>query len=178
MLAGSINLASPVTARVERAPGEATLDLIRAQMERAGAKKPRWALAADRVASHFVIAVVVLAALGALAWMWIDPSRALWVAVATLVATCPCALSLATPVALTACVNALSRRGVLVTSGRAIEALACATHLVFDKTGTLTTGRMHLSAVEVLGRCRPRRLPAAGRLARIRACPIPSPMPS
>ena len=70
---------------------------------------------------------------------------ALWVAVATLVATCPCALSLATPVALTACVNALSRRGVLVASGRAIEALASATHLVFDKTGTLTTGRMHLT---------------------------------
>ena len=151
VLAGSINLASPVTARVERAPGEATLDLIRAQMERASSRKPRWALVADRVASHFVIAVVALAVLGALAWMWIDPSRALWVAVATLVATCPCALSLATPVALTACVNALSRRGVLVTSGRAIEALACATHLVFDKTGTLTTGRMHLGAVEVLG---------------------------
>ena len=151
VLAGSINLASPVTARVDRAPGEAVLDVIRRQMERAAAQKPRWALAADRIASHFVVAIVVLAALGALAWWWIDPSKALWVAVATLVVTCPCALSLATPVALTACVNALSRHGVMVTSGRAIEALACATHLVFDKTGTLTTGRMHLRVVEILG---------------------------
>lgn len=151
VLAGSINLASPVTARVERAPGEAMLDVIRRQMERAASQKPRWALVADRVASYFVIVVVVLAALGALVWWWIDPSRALWVAVSTLVVTCPCALSLATPVALTACVNALSRHGVMVTSGRAIEALASATHLVFDKTGTLTTGRMHLRAVEVLG---------------------------
>ncbi|MGD9954311.1 MAG: HAD-IC family P-type ATPase, partial [Burkholderiales bacterium] len=144
VLAGSVNLASPVTVRVDRAPGEALLDLIRAQMDRAASQKPRWAIVADRVASHFVVAVVALAALGAIAWAYIDPSRALWVAVATLVATCPCALSLATPVALTACVNALSRHGVMVTSGRAIEALACATHLVFDKTGTLTTGRMQL----------------------------------
>ncbi|MDH5264786.1 MAG: heavy metal translocating P-type ATPase, partial [Betaproteobacteria bacterium] len=151
VLAGSINLASPVTARVDRAPGEAMLDVIRRQMERAASQKPRWALVADRLASHFVFAVVALAILGALAWWWIDPSKALWVAVSTLVVTCPCALSLATPVALTACVNALSRRGVMVTSGRAIEALASATHLVFDKTGTLTTGRMHLREVEVLG---------------------------
>ena len=151
VLAGSINLASPVTARVLRATGEATLDLIRAQMERAAGQKPRWALLADRIASHFVVVVVALAALGALAWMWIDPSKALWVAVSTLVVTCPCALSLATPVALTACVNALSRHGIMVTSGRAIEALASATHLVFDKTGTLTTGRMHLREVDILG---------------------------
>ncbi|MCM2327871.1 MAG: cadmium-translocating P-type ATPase [Lysobacter sp.] len=151
VLAGSINLASPVTTRVDRAPGEATLDLIRRQMERAASQKPRWAILADRIATHFVVVVVLLAALGAVAWYFIDPSKALWVAVATLVVTCPCALSLATPVALTACVNALSRHGVMVTSGRAIEALASATHLVFDKTGTLTTGRMHLRAVEVLG---------------------------
>ena len=151
VLAGSINLASPLTARVTRAPGEAMIDLIRRQMERAAAQKPKWALLADRIASHFVIAVLALALIGALAWLWIDPSRALWVAVSTLVVTCPCALTLATPVAITACVNALSRHGVMVTSGRAIEALASATHLVFDKTGTLTTGRMHLRAVEVLG---------------------------
>ncbi|MBK6982382.1 MAG: cation-translocating P-type ATPase [Betaproteobacteria bacterium] len=151
VLAGSVNLASPVTARVDRATGEAMLDVIRRQMDRAASQKPRWSLLADRIASHFVVVVVALAALGALAWWWIDPSKALWVAVSTLVVTCPCALSLATPVALTACVNALSRQGVLVTSGRAIEALASATHLVFDKTGTLTTGRMHLRAVDVLG---------------------------
>ncbi len=151
VLAGSINLESPVTVRVDRAPGEATLEVIRRQMERAASRKPHWALVADRIASHFVVGVVALAILGAIAWWFIDPSKALWVAVATLVVTCPCALSLATPVALTACVNALSRHGILVTSGRAIEALASATHLVFDKTGTLTTGRMHLREVEILG---------------------------
>jgi len=151
VLAGSVNLASPVEARVEREPGAATVDLIRRQMERASSQKPRWALLADRVATAFVGIVIVLACLGAAAWMAIDPSKALEVAVATLVVTCPCALSLATPVAVTACVNALSRIGVMVTSGRAIEALASATHVVFDKTGTLTTGRMRLREVHVLG---------------------------
>jgi len=151
VLAGSVNLASPVQARVEREPGAATVDLIRRQMERASSQKPRWALLADRVATAFVGIVIVLAALGAFVWLSIDPSKALEVAVATLVVTCPCALSLATPVAVTACVNALSRIGVMVTSGRAIEALASATHVVFDKTGTLTTGRMRLREVHVLG---------------------------
>jgi Cu2+-exporting ATPase len=151
VLAGSVNLASPVEARVEHEPGAATVDLIRRQMERASSQKPRWALLADRVATAFVVIVIGLAAIAAAAWMTIDPSKALEVAVATLVVTCPCALSLATPVAVTACVNALSRLGVMVTSGRAIEALASATHVVFDKTGTLTTGRMRLREVRVLG---------------------------
>jgi Cu2+-exporting ATPase len=151
ILAGSVNLSSPVTAEVLRPAGRATLDIIRGQMERAAAQKPHWAQLADRTASVFVIVVIVLAALGAAAWMWIDPSKALWVGVSTLVVTCPCALSLATPVALTACVTALSRHGILVTSGGAIEALASATHFVFDKTGTLTSGRMRLREVRVLG---------------------------
>lgn len=151
VLAGSVNLASPLEARVEREPGAATVDLIRRQMERASSQKPRWALLADRVATAFVGVVIALATFGAIAWMMIDPTKALEVAVATLVVTCPCALSLATPVAVTACVNALSRIGVMVTSGRAIEALASATHVVFDKTGTLTTGRMRLREVDVLG---------------------------
>ncbi len=151
VLAGTVNLAAPVTARVERRGEDQTLSHVRRLMERAASEKPHWALLADRVATRFVLGVLALAAAGAIAWLWIDPSRALWIGVATLVVSCPCALSLATPVALTAAVNALSRRGVLVTRGRAIEALASATHVVFDKTGTLTTGRMRLAAVEVLG---------------------------
>src|SRR5690606_38690496 len=64
---------------------------------------------------------------------------------------CPCALSLATPTALTVATDALARMGVLVTRGHAIETLARASHFVFDKTGTLTHGRMHLEEVRGLG---------------------------
>jgi Cu2+-exporting ATPase len=71
--------------------------------------------------------------------------------VSVLVVTCPCALSLATPIALTVAAGALAKDGLLVTRGHAIETLARATHFVFDKTGTLTTGRMHLVDVAVFG---------------------------
>jgi Cu2+-exporting ATPase len=152
ILAGSVNLAAPVEARVERVGEEQTLALVRRLVERAASHKPRWAQLADRVAARFVAAVLVLAALGALAWLFIEPSRALGVAVAILVVSCPCALSLATPVALAASANALARQGVLVTRGAAIEALASVDRIVFDKTGTLTTGRMRITAVELLGR--------------------------
>jgi Cu2+-exporting ATPase len=151
LLAGSLNLSAPLVARVDRAGEDNTLAIIGRMVERAAADKPPWVQAADRIASHFVIVVLSLAAFGAVAWMWIDPDRALWVAVATLVATCPCALSLATPVALSSAINALARRGVLVTRGSAIETLSKATHFVFDKTGTLTSGRMRLARMDLYG---------------------------
>jgi Cu2+-exporting ATPase len=152
ILAGTVNLSSPVQARVERAGADQTLERIRALVERAAGDRPRWTLIADRIARRFAVAVVALAAAGAIAWSFVDPSRALAVAIATLVVSCPCALALATPAAVTAAVNRLARRGILVTRGRALEALASVTHVVFDKTGTLTTGRMRLSSLETFGR--------------------------
>ncbi|QJR14174.1 heavy metal translocating P-type ATPase [Usitatibacter palustris] len=151
ILAGSVNLSAPVRARVTRAGEEQTLSVVRRLVERAAASKPRWALLADRYASHFVVGVVLLAAIAAVAWSFIDPARALPVAMAVLVVSCPCALSLATPVALTASANALAARGVLVTDGAAIERLADIDRVVFDKTGTLTTGRLRIATIDVLG---------------------------
>jgi Cu2+-exporting ATPase len=71
----------------------------------------------------------------------------LWITVSVLVVTCPCALSLATPVALTVASGSMARAGLLVTRSHAIETLAQATHFVFDKTGTLTRGQMKLLEV-------------------------------
>ena len=96
--------------------------------------------AADRVAGPFLWGVLVLAALAAAAWSFIDPSRAVWVAVSVLIVTCPCALSLAAPSALLAAAGALVRRGVLVQRFDALEALAALDTVCFDKTGTLTAG--------------------------------------
>ena len=147
LIGGSVNIASPLVMRVERV-GEATrVAAIQRLMERAAAEKPRLVEMADRVAGRFIIALLVLAVATALAWWWIDPARALWVFVAVLVVSCPCALSLATPAALTVATGALAARGVLVTRGHAIEALARTDRFVFDKTGTLTLGRMTLVSV-------------------------------
>lgn len=152
VIGGAQNVASPLVVAVD-AVGEATrLSAIVRLMERAAGEKPRLVELADRVAGRFIAAVLLLALLTALAWLWLDPAQALWVTVSVLVVTCPCALSLATPLALTAAGGALAREGVLVTRAHAIETLARATHFVFDKTGTLTLGRMHLREVIPLGR--------------------------
>jgi Cu2+-exporting ATPase len=151
VIGGSVNIGSPMALRVEQV-GEATrLAAIKRLMERAATEKPRVVVMADRIAARFVGALLVLAVATGIAWWWIDPSRALWVFVAVLVVSCPCALSLATPAVLTVATGALARRGVLVTRGHAIETLARATDFVFDKTGTLTEGRPALVETVALG---------------------------
>jgi len=148
---GAVNIESPLYVRVEQV-GEATrLSAIVRLMERAAMEKPRIVDFADRIASRFILALLVFAAGVALAWWFIDPAKALWITVSVLVVTCPCALSLATPVALTVASGAMARAGLLVTRSHAIETLARANCFVFDKTGTLTTGQMQLLDVMPLG---------------------------
>ncbi len=145
--AGSYNLQSPVLVRVDGV-GEATRYAQIVQlMESAALQKPRLAQLADRVARPFLLAVLLAAGLAA-AWWWpTDPSHALMVAVAVLIVTCPCALSLATPVAMLTAAGTLARQGVLVRNLQALEALATVDTLVFDKTGTLTRDGLVLQAV-------------------------------
>lgn len=144
---GSVNAESPLVVQIEQIGEGTRLSAIIELMERASAEKPKIVEMADRIASYFVAALLVVAVLTALGWYWFDPSKALWITVSVLVVTCPCALSLATPIALTVAAGALARDGLLVTRGHAIETLARATHFVFDKTGTLTTGIMELKGV-------------------------------
>ncbi len=148
---GSVNIGSPLAVRVTRTGEHTRLAAIRQLMERASVEKPRVVQQADKVAAYFIVALLVLACITAGWWWWHDPDRALWVFVSVLVVSCPCALSLATPVALTVATDALARMGVLVTRGHAIEALARADHFVFDKTGTLTYGEMRVESVRLLG---------------------------
>ncbi|MGE5466337.1 MAG: heavy metal translocating P-type ATPase [Ignavibacteria bacterium] len=148
---GSVNVASPLSLRVEHVGESTRLAAIKRLMERAAAEKPRVVVMADRIAARFVAALLVLAVATGLLWWWLEPARALWVFVAVLVVSCPCALSLATPAVLTVATGSLARRGVLVTRGHAIETLARATHFVFDKTGTLTEGHPVLVETRVAG---------------------------
>lgn len=148
---GAVNIESPLLVEVKQV-GEATrLSAIVRLMERAAAEKPRIVELADRIASRFIIALLFLAVAVGITWLYLDPAKALWITVSVLVVTCPCALSLATPVALTIASGAMARAGLLVTRSHAVETLAQATHFVFDKTGTLTTGRMQLLEVLPLG---------------------------
>ena len=141
---GAVNAESPLIVRVDKVGEETRFSAIVQLMERAAAEKPRIVEMADRIASYFVATLLAIAVLVAVGWYLVDPSKALWITVSVLVVTCPCALSLATPIALTVAAGALAKDGLLVTRGHAIETLARATHFVFDKTGTLTTGHMRL----------------------------------
>ncbi|CAG2152276.1 heavy metal translocating P-type ATPase [Cupriavidus plantarum] len=152
VLAGSFNSASPVEVRVTGIGAATRLAEIVAVLDRALTDKPRIAALADRVAAWFVGTLLLLAAITGVVWtLWIDPARALQVTIAVLVVSCPCALSLAAPAALAAAGAALSRRGLLMTRGHAMETLARVTDVVLDKTGTLTQGTFSLVETQVLG---------------------------
>ncbi|MFM2058515.1 MAG: hypothetical protein RLY71_2900 [Pseudomonadota bacterium] len=145
--AGCMNLGAPVVMRVDQLGVQTRYQRIVSLVERALTQRPAFVVATDRLAGPFLWAVLLLA-LGAYGvWHFIDPSRALWVAVAVLIVTCPCALSIGAPVALLAASGALARRGVLVQRNDVLEVLTRAQDLVFDKTGTLTEDRLTLAAV-------------------------------
>ncbi len=139
VLAGSVNLEQPLVVRVTRA-GEATsLAALRRLVDDAGRERPRIVETANRIAIAFLWIVLAVTAATVLGWWWIDPAQALPAAVAVLVATCPCALSLAAPAALSATQSALAERGVLTARSAALETLSRIDVLACDKTGTLTT---------------------------------------
>jgi Cu2+-exporting ATPase len=152
VIGGAANLSTPFVVKIVKVGQGTVLSSILRLVEGAAAEKPRAIQLADRTASWFVLLVLVLAAIAGIFWAATDPSRALPVVVAVLVATCPCALSLATPIALTVAVSELARRGLVVARSQAIEALARASDVVFDKTGTLTRGEFRLLEVTVRGR--------------------------
>jgi Cu2+-exporting ATPase len=147
VLAGSHNLSCAVTVQVRAAGEDTRFAQIVGLMERAALSKPRLALLADRIAKPF-LGMVLLTSAAAVVWWWpSNPAHAMMVAVAVLIVTCPCALSLATPAAMLATAGCLAREGILVRELQALEALAHIDTVVFDKTGTLTRDGQRLDVL-------------------------------
>jgi len=138
VIAGSHNLSATVLVKVLRLGEQTRFAQIVQLMESAATNRPRMARMADQIARPFLAAVLMAAGLACSYWWSTDPEQALMVAVAVLVVTCPCALSLATPAAMLSAAGALARHGLLVRRLNAFEALAATDTLIFDKTGTLT----------------------------------------
>lgn len=173
VIAGSHNLSAPVQVQVLRVGAQTRFAQIVALMESAALDKPHLAQLADRIARPFLLAVLLAAGAACAYWWPQDPGHALMVAVAVLVVTCPCALSLATPAAMLAAAGALARRGVLVRRLQAFEALASVDMVVFDKTGTLTRDAFVLNDVRVReGLTQERALAMAAALARQSLHPV------
>ena len=152
VFAGTLNLTQPITIEATGAGDATRLGSIQALAKRAEAEKPPVVEITDRIARYFVAAVLGIAACTFLAWQWVDPSQAFWTAIAVLVVSCPCALSLATPTAISAATVALRRRGFVITRPHLLDRLAAVTDVVFDKTGTLTSGRPELVDVQSYAR--------------------------
>ncbi|HEX9628320.1 MAG TPA: heavy metal translocating P-type ATPase [Acidiferrobacterales bacterium] len=146
LIGGSINTDNALDMTVERTGPDTVLSGILRLLERAQTEKPAITRSADRAANWLVTVVLTLTAAIGLYWWQAGNDAWLPIVVAMLVVTCPCALSLATPTAVTAATGSLTRRGLLTTRGSALETLARATHFVFDKTGTLTHGRLTLAS--------------------------------
>lgn len=146
VLAGSINLQGVLLLKVRQVGAATRLSGLQRLMEQAFQERPALLKASDRMAGVFLAGVLTLALGAALAWQFIDPSRAVAVAVSVLIVTCPCALSLAAPAAWVAAAGRLARQGLLLSRLEALEALARTTHVVMDKTGTLTSPQLALAA--------------------------------
>lgn len=148
---GAVNAVQPIVVKVTKLARDSALSTLVKLIERAGQAKPQLSLWADKVAAWFVAVLLLFAVVIFLTWQWIDPSRAWPIAIAVLVVSCPCALSLATPSALAAATDRLVRQGILVVQSHVLETLHRTTHVIFDKTGTLTLGRPALREIQVLG---------------------------
>ncbi|WP_417224408.1 heavy metal translocating P-type ATPase [Amphritea sp.] len=150
VVGGTINVENPIHVEVTQVGASSQLSAIVRLLERAHEEKPKVAQLADKVSGYFVSAVLLIAATVGLYWWQVNPSHAFWVTLSVLVVTCPCALSLATPTALTAATGTLRQHGLLITRGHVLESLAKATHIVFDKTGTLTEGNLSIQQSQIL----------------------------
>ena len=150
VLAGGVNGSGVIEIEVTRTGDATVLGGLLRRAERAARERPEIARLADRAAAWFIAGVLVLAAGVALWWLLHDPARMVPVLVSVLVVTCPCALSLATPAAMTAAFGALARTGLIATRADTIERLALVTYCLADKTGTLTEGRFRLRSVSAL----------------------------
>lgn len=149
VVAGSYNLGGTITFAVQQTGEQTQFAAIVALVHSAATARPRLAQLADRIAKPFLLLVLLAATLAALYWWPQGEGHALMVAVAVLIVTCPCALSLATPTAMLAGAGSLARAGVMVRRLQALEVLAQVDTVVFDKTGTLTHDRQQLSAIKV-----------------------------
>ena len=152
LYAGSVCRESAARLRVQRIGSDTRLSQLTRAVEKAQAQRPRVARLADAVATRFVLALFVAAAVVFAVWWQVQPGRAFEVALAVLVVSCPCALSLAVPAALATAHGTLARMGVLALGADALESLARVDTVLLDKTGTLTLGRPQLvEAVSVDG---------------------------
>ena len=150
VICGSLNQGNALEIEALRPAAESTLSQLIRAVETALNRRLEIERTVDRVSRIFVPAVMLVAALtvaGGIAWH-LQPAEAVMRGIAVLVIACPCALGVATPLAITAAIGAASRRGILVADGRVLETVRRVDLVILDKTGTLTHGDFRLLEVD------------------------------
>lgn len=150
VFAGTINGDGNVTVEVKKENQLSFLNQMIRLSESSQAHKPKLAKLSDKVAQYFVATILITAVSTAIYWQIHLPEQAFWITLSVLVATCPCALSLATPTALTCATVTLNNKGIMIKSAHVMETLPNVDCFAFDKTGTLTTGEFTIKHVDVL----------------------------
>lgn len=150
VVGGTVNIESPLTVNVTSVGEDSFLSSVMRLLDRATSEKPSLTRAVDKIAGWFITVLLLIATGVAVYWAGHDPQHAFEITLSVLVVTCPCALSLATPAALTAATGRLTEIGLLTTRGHALETLAATTHIIFDKTGTLTYGQLEAEKITLL----------------------------
>ena len=145
--AGTHNILNPFLMRIEAVGQSTRIAGIASLLDQALLAKPVMISLAERWTAYFVAMLLLSAFVSSAIWWYFDPSQAWTVLVAVLVASCPCALSLAVPTAMAAAQGAVTKLGLLIVRGHVMEGLAKATDLVLDKTGTLTMGQPELQQI-------------------------------
>jgi len=140
--AGTTSLSGRLEIDVRTAGTDTRLGRLLRLVEEGAQRRAPVVLLADRISGWFVLTVLGLAILTGAIWLQIDPEHAVEHAVALLIVSCPCALGLATPLAVSAAIGRAARAGILIKGGDALEILAKPSRMILDKTGTLTEGRL------------------------------------
>jgi Cu2+-exporting ATPase len=149
LFAGTHNIQNPFVMQITAVGQSTRIAGIASLLDGALQTKPAVLGLAEKWAGHFVLFLIASAVLSTAVWLLIDPSKAWTVLVAVLVASCPCALSLAVPTAMAASQGAVTKLGLLIVRGHVMESLAKVTDIVLDKTGTLTMGEPELKEIEL-----------------------------
>jgi Cu2+-exporting ATPase len=147
VLAGSVNTEGEIIFVTSTSTHNTFLAKLTDLMELAQSRKPKYLQQVDAIASYFIGAVLLLATITFIWYTLYDPSKLMQAVVSILIATCPCALSLATPAALSAAGIQLLKHGILTNNTGAITQLKTINNWFFDKTGTLTESELSIDKV-------------------------------
>lgn len=145
--AGETNVSAPLIVRVTAAGQDSRLGKILSWVESATIRRAPVVQKADQLSGWFVLGVLVAATLTFLAWYPTHPELALSHTIALLVISCPCALGMATPLALTVAMGKAARKGIFIKYDDVLERLEAVDVVVFDKTGTLTHGKLEVASI-------------------------------